>query len=84
MKKTIRIAAASFLFGAVCLSLAQFLPVFAPCRVLYRVHDPVQDSVTCRIFSALGLVGLALLLIGVIFFLYTVCLIFLSHRKSPE
>ena len=38
------------------------LAAFEPCRVLYRTHHPVQDSPTCQVHSALGLLSVAFLL----------------------
>lgn len=34
--------------------LAGSLAAFEPCRILYRSHQPVQDSVACQVHSVLG------------------------------
>lgn len=39
-------------------TLAFRVEAFAPCRVLYRVSQAVQDSLACHIHSALGLASL--------------------------
>jgi hypothetical protein len=38
--------------------LTSQVEAFAPCRVLYRLPQAVQDSLACRMHSAIGLVSL--------------------------
>lgn len=73
MKVTIRTAVFLLLLGCICWGLSQFLPVFAPCRIFYRVHNSAQDSLACHIFSFLGLVGLISVFAGGIIFLGVAC-----------
>jgi hypothetical protein len=39
-------------------ALALRLAAFAPCRVLYRIPQAVQDSLACHIYSAISLASL--------------------------
>jgi hypothetical protein len=48
--------------AALALVAASLLPVFEPCRVLYRTHQLVQDSAACQVHSGLGLLAVLSLL----------------------
>ena len=58
------VAFATFGTGAISLGAVCLLPVFEPCRILYRTHNPVQDTVACKVFTALNVVWPASFLIG--------------------
>jgi hypothetical protein len=40
--------------ASVAFLLGRYPRVFEACRVLYRSHQPVQDSLACQAYSALG------------------------------
>jgi hypothetical protein len=52
--------------GAFLVFGAPHLPVFEGCTILFRAHDPIQDSATCFAFSMLSGLGLVLLLAGLL------------------
>jgi hypothetical protein len=36
-----------------CDCLSRWLPVFGSCRVFYRTHNPIEDTILCRVFAIL-------------------------------
>jgi len=62
------------LVGVACAVLAIVgltldLEAFAPCRVAYRTHNPVQDSRACQTFSAIFEVSILLIVISLALFI---------------
>jgi hypothetical protein len=57
-----KLGAVAVLLGGAAIIAAQTLPLFAPCRILYRTHQPVQDSPACQVFYWLG--DLCVVLLG--------------------
>ncbi len=50
--------------AAIALLLENLLPTFEPWRVLYRSHQPVQDSTACKLYSFVAFAGLLALLLA--------------------
>lgn len=48
--------------ASVAFLLGRYLRVFEACRVLYRTRQPVQDSLACQAYSALGFFAVLALL----------------------
>lgn len=71
-----------FTLGAACFALAQWLPVFAPCRIEHRIHNAAQDSTTCQGLMALGLCGIVLLLLGAATLVVMACSVVKRRRGS--
>jgi hypothetical protein len=61
-----KIGAVALLFGTLLIGAVEMLPVFGQCRILYRTHQSIHDSETCRIYQWLGISGVVLFLIAVI------------------
>jgi hypothetical protein len=51
--------------GIASYSVALTLPAFRPCRVFYRVHNPVQDTLACHVFTLLSTFGLIAGFLGI-------------------
>jgi hypothetical protein len=77
-----RACAGLLAFGAVCLALAQWLPVFEPCRLEYRIQNAAQDSTACQSFIALRLCGIALLLLEAATLVVIACSVVRRRRGS--
>jgi hypothetical protein len=56
--KAALVAIACGALAATGFALASRMEAFAPCRVLYRVPQVVQDSLACHIYSAINLASL--------------------------
>lgn len=63
-KGFLNLAFAAFATSAASFAAVWLLPVFGPCRIDYRTHNPIQDTVACRVFTALNVVWAASFLIG--------------------
>ena len=61
-----KLAAGAVAGGGSLLVSAQVLPSFAPCRILYRAHVPVLDTVACHAYTWFNSAGLVLLGVGAI------------------
>jgi hypothetical protein len=55
---------------------------FAPCRVLYRIPQAVQDSLACRMHSAIGLASLLFLVVAAGSGVATGVLMFFRRRAT--
>jgi hypothetical protein len=71
-----------FTLSAACFALAQWLTVFASCRIEYRIHNAAQDSTACHGFMALGLCGIVLLLSGAATLVVIACSVVKRRRGS--
>jgi len=72
--------------GALTLSgfaLASYLDAFAPCRVLYRIHQAVQDSLACHMYSAIGTASL-LFLVATVVSAVAAAILVLRRRIGPH
>jgi len=67
-RRSVLIGVASLALGAVGFGVSETLEVFAPCRVMYRHRNPVQDSPACRMFSTIGNVSVAMVVISLLLF----------------
>jgi hypothetical protein len=54
---------------------------FAPCRVAYRIHQAVQDSLACHMYSAIGTASLLLLVAAAVSALTAGVLVVLRRNK---
>jgi preprotein translocase subunit SecY len=52
--------------GLFCLSVVRWAPVFDSCRVFYRIHNVVDDSLRCHVFSALNVATIVLFVVATI------------------
>jgi len=52
--------------GVCCLFVVRWAPQFDSCRVLYRTHNVVADTLLCRVFSSLNVAMMVLLIVAVI------------------
>ena len=66
--------------GLVCTSSLDF---FAPCRVLYRVRQEVQESLACQSYSAITVASALFFFATLGFALAAVVLVFLRRRAVP-
>jgi uncharacterized membrane protein YidH (DUF202 family) len=62
------VALACAALAIVCFEVMENLEAFAPCRVSYRVHNPVQDSPACKVHGLIGLVSILLIVISLALF----------------
>jgi hypothetical protein len=59
-----RLSIVSCVVGGAGIFLVVWLSAFEPCRALYRVHNAIQETVQCQVFSAVGFIGIILLSVG--------------------
>jgi hypothetical protein len=67
LKIFILAAVTSFVSAGALFSIAQLAVVFAPCRMFYRTHQPIQDSAACHVFMLIGPFVLILALVSLTF-----------------
>jgi hypothetical protein len=60
------ISLAAICLSAACGAAAEWLPAFAACRILYTTHNPVQDTIRCHVYTALGLSSIVFFVVGLI------------------
>jgi len=53
--KALFITVAAFSLSAVSGAVARWMPGTLPCRIEYRIHNAVEDSIRCQDYRALGL-----------------------------
>jgi len=70
--------------AALALLLENLLPAFEPCRVLYRAHQPVQDSTVCQLYSFLALAGLLALLLAFVLGFVAAARRFFNRRPTAS
>jgi hypothetical protein len=76
--KVASVAVGSGVLSVIGFVSARSLDFFAPCRVLYRVSQAVQDSLACQSYSAISLASLLFVLAALGFAVTTAVLIFPS------
>lgn len=63
-KRFLNLAFAAFGTSAASFGAVWLLPVFEPCRMFYRTHNPIQDSPACKVFAAMNVLWAGSFLIG--------------------
>ena len=78
------VAAGSCVLAVVGFVVPGSLEFFAPCRVVYRMHQAVQDSLACQSYAAIGLFSLLLFLAAGILAVVTGVLMFARRRAASS
>lgn len=78
------VAAASCALAVVGFVVCGALESFAPCRVVYRTHQPVHDSLACQSYAAISLFSLLLFLAAGIFAIATGVLVFVRRGAAAR
>jgi ABC-type transport system involved in cytochrome c biogenesis permease subunit len=76
------LAVTSAVAAAISALASSSLAAFEPCRVLYRTHQPVQDSLACQAHSAIGLLSLLFLLGSFVLALFAGASWFGNRRRA--
>jgi hypothetical protein len=57
---------------------------FAPCRLLYRTRQPVQDSLACQAYAAITLLSLLLFVGAIVLAIAAGVLAFVRRRAASS
>ena len=74
------LAIAGMAAAAIAAFVSSSLAAFEPCRVFYRTHQPVQDSLACQVHSAIGACVVVFILVALVFAVLA-GVRWLSHRQ---
>jgi hypothetical protein len=63
---------------------SRWLPVFGSCRMFYRTHNPIEDTLLCRVFAILRIAEIILVFLATAIVWWAIILSQRARRNVNE